>query len=39
MENPVSKGISDRCRHLSGIAASWAVSGPMLFKYSLNSIK
>ena len=26
--NPDSKGISDRCRHLRGIAASQAASGP-----------
>ena len=37
--NPASKGISDRCRHLSGIAASRAVSGPMICHCSLNSNK
>ena len=37
--NPVSKGTSDRCRHLSGIAASRTVSGPMLSQWSLISNK
>ena len=36
---PASKSISDRCRHLSGIAASRAVSGPMICHCSLNSNK
>ena len=37
--NPVSRGISDSCRHWSGISVSMTVNGPMLHTRSLNTDK